>query len=75
MGDITAPKSLDGWEGCDTNGYMIIFDSIDGLTIEGPGQLDGQGSIWWPGLEVQVKLFNHLIGFFTLVVNYQCIFC
>nr|GEV57711.1 probable polygalacturonase At3g15720 [Tanacetum cinerariifolium] len=53
LGDITAPKSLDGWEGCDTNGYLIKFDSIDGLTIEGGGQLDGQGSIWWPGSEVQ----------------------
>ncbi|GJU64570.1 probable polygalacturonase [Tanacetum coccineum] len=43
LGDITAPKSLDGWEGCDTNGYLIKFDSIDGLNIEGGGQLDGQG--------------------------------
>ncbi|XP_071700276.1 probable polygalacturonase At3g15720 [Rutidosis leptorrhynchoides] len=50
LGNITAPKSRDGWESCgSTKGYLIIFSSVDGLTIDGPGQIDGQGSIWWPG--------------------------
>ncbi|KAL8245087.1 hypothetical protein R6Q59_011345 [Mikania micrantha] len=54
FGDITAPKSVDGWEGCETTGYLMHFTSVQGLIIEGPGQLDGQGSIWWPK-EVDIK--------------------
>nr|XP_043623059.1 probable polygalacturonase At3g15720 [Erigeron canadensis] len=51
LGNITAPKRLDGWEGCETKGYLIVFASVHGLTITGPGQIDGQGSIWWGGLQ------------------------
>ncbi|KAJ0858220.1 putative endo-polygalacturonase [Helianthus annuus] len=47
LGDITAPKSRDGWKGCDTN-YLMFFESVQGLIMDGPGQIDGQGSIWWP---------------------------
>ncbi|KAM0009371.1 putative endo-polygalacturonase [Helianthus debilis subsp. tardiflorus] len=47
LGDITAPKSRDGWKGCDTN-YLMFFQSVHGLIMDGPGQIDGQGSIWWP---------------------------
>ncbi|KAI3706827.1 hypothetical protein L6452_24819 [Arctium lappa] len=48
LGNITAPKTIEGWKGCDANGQLIIFESVQGLTINGPGQFDGQGSIWWP---------------------------
>ncbi|XP_076951529.1 putative polygalacturonase At3g15720 [Bidens hawaiensis] len=48
LGDITAPKSLDGWKECVTNGYLMQFTSVQGLIVDGPGQIDGQGSIWWP---------------------------
>ncbi|XP_076953004.1 putative polygalacturonase At3g15720 [Bidens hawaiensis] len=48
LGNITAPKSLDGWKGYDTNGYLMQFTSVKGLIMDGPGQIDGQGSIWWP---------------------------
>ncbi|XP_077215596.1 putative polygalacturonase At3g15720 [Tasmannia lanceolata] len=27
--------------------HWIKIDHVDGLTIEGPGQIDGQGSEWW----------------------------
>ncbi|KAK1429616.1 hypothetical protein QVD17_11830 [Tagetes erecta] len=47
LGDISAPKTKEGWEGCDTNGYLMHFTSVSGLVMDGSGQLDGQGSIWW----------------------------
>ncbi|KAI3687724.1 hypothetical protein L1987_81426 [Smallanthus sonchifolius] len=52
LGDITAPKSLDGWKGCDTKGYLMSFTSVHGLIIDGPGRIDGQGSIWWGGGDI-----------------------
>ncbi|KAK1429615.1 hypothetical protein QVD17_11829 [Tagetes erecta] len=47
LGDISAPKTIAGWKGCNYNGYLMYFTSVHGLVMEGPGQLDGQGSIWW----------------------------
>nr|KAJ0201323.1 hypothetical protein LSAT_V11C600307070 [Lactuca sativa] len=47
LGNITAPKTLDGWKGCINNNFWIYFTSVQGLKIQGPGQIDGQGSIWW----------------------------
>ncbi|KAL8216851.1 hypothetical protein R6Q57_023688 [Mikania cordata] len=73
LGDITAPKNVDGWKGCETTGYLMHFTSVQGLIIEGPGQLDGQGSIWWPK-EVDIKVFkvNHHLG--LLMIVYLIIF-
>ncbi|KAJ0476874.1 putative endo-polygalacturonase [Helianthus annuus] len=56
LGDITAPKSLVGWESCDTQGHLMYFRSVQGLTIAGPGQIDGQGSIWWGDGDVKLML-------------------
>ncbi|KAM0009370.1 putative endo-polygalacturonase [Helianthus debilis subsp. tardiflorus] len=61
LGDITAPKSRDGWEGCDTN-YLMFFDSVQGLIMDGPGQIDGQGSIWWPHSIVTLLRFQKCDG-------------
>ncbi|CAH1451927.1 unnamed protein product [Lactuca virosa] len=47
LGNITAPMTLDGWKDCKENKFWIQFESVAGLTIDGPGQIDGQGSIWW----------------------------
>nr|XP_043623078.1 probable polygalacturonase At3g15720 [Erigeron canadensis] len=47
LGNITAPKTLDGWTDCIKERFWIYFSSVQGLTIDGPGQIDGQGSIWW----------------------------
>ncbi|KAL7594416.1 hypothetical protein Lser_V15G28195 [Lactuca serriola] len=47
LGNITAPKTFDGWKDCVRNHYWIYFTSVQGLKIQGPGQIDGQGSIWW----------------------------
>ncbi|KAJ0714253.1 putative endo-polygalacturonase [Helianthus annuus] len=61
LGDITAPKSRDGWKGCDTN-YLMFFESVQGLIMDGPGQIDGQGSIWWPQSIVTLLRFQKCDG-------------
>ncbi|KAL8245088.1 hypothetical protein R6Q59_011346 [Mikania micrantha] len=47
LGNIVAPKTLHGWKGCVKNRAWINFISVRGLTINGPGQINGRGSIWW----------------------------
>ncbi|KAJ0671224.1 putative endo-polygalacturonase [Helianthus annuus] len=61
LGDITAPKSRDGWKGCDTS-YLMFFKSIQGLIVDGPGKIDGQGSVWWPPSNVTLLRFEHCDG-------------
>ncbi|XP_042484565.1 probable polygalacturonase At1g80170 [Macadamia integrifolia] len=45
-GNIKAPNSPSAWNGMDSSRW-IWFDGINGLTISGPGLIDGQGSLWW----------------------------
>ncbi|KAF5773392.1 putative polygalacturonase [Helianthus annuus] len=47
LGSIVAPKTLYGWKGWAKNGFWLGFNSIQGLTIKGPGQINGRGSMWW----------------------------
>ncbi|XP_047339765.1 probable polygalacturonase At3g15720 [Impatiens glandulifera] len=46
MGKIVAPNSKNGWLGRPTNTW-VVFYGVNGLSVSGPGQFDGQGSIWW----------------------------
>ncbi|KAL7597103.1 hypothetical protein Lser_V15G28205 [Lactuca serriola] len=55
LGNITAPKTFDGWKGCVEKRNWIDFASVHRLSIHGPGQIDGQGSLWW-GNEVAAKI-------------------
>ncbi|KAJ4824544.1 hypothetical protein Tsubulata_027471, partial [Turnera subulata] len=45
-GTIMAPKSTAPWSG---SNYMtwLHFRDVNGLTIKGSGQLNGQGELWW----------------------------
>ncbi|KAE9467787.1 hypothetical protein C3L33_00331, partial [Rhododendron williamsianum] len=45
-GNIVAPDSPDAWEGRD-QGQWLIFDSVNGLDVNGPGTIDGRGQGWW----------------------------
>ncbi|XP_076915431.1 putative polygalacturonase At3g15720 [Bidens hawaiensis] len=47
LGTITAPNTLNGWKDCFSRRFWIYFTSVRGLTIDGPGQIDGQGAVWW----------------------------
>ncbi|CAI9264065.1 unnamed protein product [Lactuca saligna] len=39
LGNIVALKTLDGWKGCINNNIWIYFTSVQGLKIQGPGQI------------------------------------
>nr|XP_043623069.1 probable polygalacturonase At3g15720 [Erigeron canadensis] len=52
MGNIVAPKTMKGWKNCVENRFWIVFTMVQGLTIDGPGQIDGQGSLWWGQTEL-----------------------
>lgn len=41
-----APDSPDAWEGRD-QGQWLIFDSVNGLDVNGAGTIDGRGQGWW----------------------------
>ncbi|KAF3786256.1 Exopolygalacturonase [Nymphaea thermarum] len=46
IGNISAPSSMSAWVG--KNRYAwLSFNQVHGLTIEGPGTLNGQGADWW----------------------------
>ncbi|XP_076952991.1 putative polygalacturonase At3g15720 [Bidens hawaiensis] len=51
LGNITAPNTLNGWKDCYERRFWIYFTSVRGLTIDGPGQFDGQGAVWWKQTE------------------------
>ncbi|KAI3901802.1 hypothetical protein MKW98_013917 [Papaver atlanticum] len=45
FGKVIAPE-MSSWNDDDDKSWLV-FDSINGLTIHGPGQIDGRGSSWW----------------------------
>ncbi|XP_022716175.1 probable polygalacturonase At3g15720 isoform X2 [Durio zibethinus] len=45
LGNIIAPKS-NTWTKCD-NGCWLCFSNVAGLTVDGTGQIDGNGAAWW----------------------------
>ncbi|CAN4088492.1 unnamed protein product [Withania somnifera] len=45
-GNIIAPNSKSGWDGCAINAWLT-FSNIDHLTVNGYGVVDGRGHIWW----------------------------
>lgn len=54
-GTIVASANLKTWT---DNEKWIHFETVDGLVINGGGQIDGQGSVWWNACsdKVQIKL-------------------
>ncbi|CAL0308580.1 unnamed protein product [Lupinus luteus] len=46
-GNIVAPTSTDAWAQGDDKTKWIEFNDIDGLIMNGGGQINGQGSVWW----------------------------
>ncbi|EOY15234.1 Pectin lyase-like superfamily protein, putative [Theobroma cacao] len=45
LGNIVAPNN-NTWTKCD-NGCWLCFSNVAGLTVDGPGQIDGKGAAWW----------------------------
>ncbi|KAI5660498.1 hypothetical protein M9H77_29291 [Catharanthus roseus] len=46
FGNIVAPDRQSAWKGYHINSW-IVFENINQLTVNGSGQIDGQGSAWW----------------------------
>ncbi|KAI3928751.1 hypothetical protein MKW98_024352 [Papaver atlanticum] len=46
LGNIVAPDQISAW-GNNAKHSWIDFSHIDGMTIHGPGMIDGQGLTWW----------------------------
>ena len=59
-GTIVAPTNINGWSDKEA---WIKFANIDGLTINGGGQIDGQGSVWWNACTDKVQIACHLCRF------------
>ncbi|XP_025697374.1 probable polygalacturonase At3g15720 [Arachis hypogaea] len=48
QGIITAPNTLESWKWGNSNkDSWITFSNINGLVVNGGGQIDGQGAPWW----------------------------
>ncbi|KAJ4950475.1 hypothetical protein NE237_027307 [Protea cynaroides] len=45
-GSIIAPNTPLAWKGIDSSQWLA-FNGISGLTVSGPGLIDGRGSSWW----------------------------
>ena len=58
-GDLIAPTDNSLWN--QQNRYWLQFKSVNGLTVNGGGRLDGQGASWWNNIckenqQVAIKL-------------------
>ncbi|XP_076951527.1 putative polygalacturonase At3g15720 [Bidens hawaiensis] len=47
LGNIIAPDTLSGWRGCEKSPIWLSFSYVPGLTINGGGQINGRGRMWW----------------------------
>ncbi|KAK6267617.1 hypothetical protein QUC31_011777, partial [Theobroma cacao] len=45
-GTIVAPNGPDQWKAADLSTWLA-FQDVNGLTIDGPGTMDGSGKGWW----------------------------
>uniref|UniRef100_A0A2N9I783 Polygalacturonase n=1 Tax=Fagus sylvatica TaxID=28930 RepID=A0A2N9I783_FAGSY len=59
-GIIVAPTNIQAWN--DEKEKWISFANIDGLTINGGGQIDGQGSVWWNACTDKALHFHNCNG-------------
>lgn len=52
LGKIVGPKKVD--TNCKAERTWITFDGVNGLTLDGSGELNGQGPVWWQKIDVSV---------------------
>ncbi|KAJ6743682.1 hypothetical protein OIU85_017608, partial [Salix viminalis] len=45
-GSIVAPSTVAAWGGCGILCWLC-FSNVNGLVLDGSGQIDGRGSLWW----------------------------
>jgi hypothetical protein len=70
-GTIVAPTNIQAWSNKEK---WISFANISSLTINGGGQIDGQGSVWWNACTDKVQITGcHLCRFLSFIL-YPLIF-
>ncbi|XP_057981147.1 probable polygalacturonase At3g15720 [Malania oleifera] len=62
LGSLVAPAAPGDWDGC-VDGSWLSFSGVEGLTIDGSGTIDGQGSLWWqnPNAALHFNACNNLL--------------
>ncbi|XP_057981146.1 probable polygalacturonase At3g15720 [Malania oleifera] len=62
LGTLVAPAAPGDWDGC-VDGSWLSFSGVEGLTIDGSGTIDGQGSPWWqnPNAALHFNECNNLL--------------
>ncbi|PRQ51085.1 putative polygalacturonase [Rosa chinensis] len=58
LGKIVAPKNPDEWKGCVES--WLSFRNLSNLIINGTGEINGQGSLWWSNITTQPNKALHL---------------
>ena len=53
MGTILAPNTTEGWTNCYANTWLGFWN-VSNLIVNGSGEINGSGSIWWKNFSVQV---------------------
>ncbi|XP_030958784.1 probable polygalacturonase At3g15720 [Quercus lobata] len=52
LGTILAPNSTEGWTNCYANTWLGFWN-VSNLIVNGSGEINGSGSIWWKNFSVQ----------------------
>ncbi|KAK6927534.1 Glycoside hydrolase, family 28 [Dillenia turbinata] len=45
-GQMVAPPNPESWKNCKVDSW-VVFVNVDGLILNGPGTINGEGSGWW----------------------------
>nr|POE99719.1 putative polygalacturonase [Quercus suber] len=56
LGTILAPNTTEGWTNCYANTWLG-FRNVSNLIVNGSGEINGSGSIWWRNFSVQALRF------------------
>ncbi|XP_050219631.1 probable polygalacturonase At3g15720 [Mercurialis annua] len=54
-GKIVAPNKISEWPNRCKTRFWLLFQGVSGLTIDGSGTIDGQGSDWWNNAQKNCK--------------------
>ena len=74
-GKLEAPKTVEGWSDSKHVHSWIKFAEIQGLHVNGSGQLDAHGSLWWNNPILKKKgnrpTVRYILFFYSTSVNHN----
>ncbi|KAE9608050.1 putative polygalacturonase [Lupinus albus] len=71
-GNIVAPNSTEAWREKKDKTKWIEVVNVNGLIINGGGQIDGRGSVWWKDCHVSHQYFIFIISSSQNDLQYVC---